>query len=72
MALDGGADGLQLIRGLMSAAPDRLVPGGLLLIEIEASEGAAALSLAYDSFAEAEIHLYKDLAGRDRILEVQI
>jgi release factor glutamine methyltransferase len=72
MALDGGADGLQLIRGLMNAAPDRLVPGGLLLIEIEASEGAAALSLAYDGFAEAEIHLYKDLAGRDRILEVQI
>jgi release factor glutamine methyltransferase len=72
MALDGGADGLQLIRSLMNAAPDRLVPGGLLLMEIEASEGAAALSLAYDGFAEAKIHLYKDLAGRDRILEVQI
>ena len=72
MALDGGPDGLQLIRGLLTAAPDRLVPGGLLLMEIEASEGAAALSLACDSFAEAEIHLHKDLAGRDRILEVQI
>ena len=72
MALDGGPDGLQLIRGLLNAAPDRLAPGGLLLLEIEASEGVAALSLAYDSFAEAEIHLHKDLAGHDRILEVQI
>ena len=72
MALDGGSDGLQLIRGLLTAAPERLVPGGVLLMEIEASEGAAALSLAYDSFVEAEIHLHKDLAGRDRILEVQI
>ena len=72
LALDGGADGLQLIRGLLAAAPDRLVPGGLLLMEIEASEGPAALSLAYDSFVEAEIHLHQDLAGRDRILEVQI
>jgi len=72
MALDGGADGLQFIRGLLTAAPDRLIPGGLLLMEIEASEGAAALSLAYDGFAEAEIHLHKDLAGRDRILEVQV
>ena len=72
MALDGGADGLQLIRSLLNAAPDRLVPGGLLLMEIEASEGPAALSLAYDSFAKAEISLHKDLAGRDRILEVQI
>ena len=72
MALDGGADGLKLIRGLLTAAPDRLVPGGLLLMEIEASEGPAALSLACDSFVKAEIHLHKDLAGRDRILEVQI
>ena len=31
MALDGGADGLQLIRGLLNAAPERLVPGGLVV-----------------------------------------
>ena len=72
VALNGGPDGLDLIRRLLSAAPDRLVPGGLLLMEIEASEGPSALSLAYDAFAEAEIHLHKDLAGRDRILEVQV
>ncbi len=71
LALDGGMDGLDLIRRLLTAAPDRLVPGGLLLMEIEASEGPAALSLACDAFAEAEIHLHKDLAGRDRILEIQ-
>jgi release factor glutamine methyltransferase len=72
LALDGGTDGLDLIRRLLTIAPDRLVPGGLLLMEIEASEGSAALSLACDIFAEAEIHLHKDLAGRDRILEVQV
>jgi release factor glutamine methyltransferase len=71
LALDGGSDGLNLIRRLLNVVPDRLVPGGLLLMEIEASEGPAALSLACDAFAEAEIHLHKDLAGRDRILEVQ-
>jgi release factor glutamine methyltransferase len=71
MALDGGADGLQQIRRLLTDAPERLAAGGLLLMEIEASEGASALSLAYDAFAEAEIHLHKDFAGRDRILEVQ-
>ncbi len=72
LALDGGTDGLDLIRRLLTAAPDRLVPGGLLLMEIEASEGPAALSLACDIFSEAEIHLHKDLAGRDRILEIQV
>jgi release factor glutamine methyltransferase len=70
LALDGGIDGLVLIQRLLAAAPDRLNSGGLLLLEIEASEGPAALSLAYDAFAEAEIHLHKDLAGRDRILEI--
>jgi release factor glutamine methyltransferase len=72
VALDGGMDGLVLIRKLLSQAPDLLAPGGLLLMEIEASEGPVALSLAYDAFSEAEIHLHKDLAGRDRLLEVQI
>lgn len=71
-ALDGGADGLELIRNLISIAPEKLVPGGLLIMEIEASQGTKALSLAYDVFAEAEIHLYRDLAGHDRILEVQV
>lgn len=72
LALDGGRDGLALIRRLLTAAPDRLVPGGLLLMEIEASEGPAALSLACDIFSNAEIHLHKDLSGRDRILEIQV
>ena len=72
LALDGGKDGLDLIRRFLTAAPDRLVLGGLLLMEIEASEGPLAVSLACDTFAEAEIHLHKDLAGRDRILEVQV
>jgi len=72
VALDGGADGLDLIRRLLAETPERLAPGGLLLMEIEASEGPAAISLAYDVFAEAEIHLHKDLTGRERLLEVQV
>jgi release factor glutamine methyltransferase len=72
IALDGGMDGLVLIRKLLSQAPDLLAPGGLLLMEIEASEGPAALSLAYDAFSEAEIHLFRDLGDRDRLIQIQI
>jgi release factor glutamine methyltransferase len=72
LALDGGKDGLDMIRRLLTAAPDRLIPGGLMLVEIEASQGPVAVSMAFDIFTKAEIHLHKDLAGRDRILEVQI
>jgi len=72
LALDGGADGLSAIRQLIAQSPQRLTPGGMLLMEIEASQGAAVLSLACDAFSEAEVHLHKDMAGRDRLLEVRI
>ena len=72
LALDGGADGLDLIRRLLALAPKWLAPGGLMLLEIESTLGASALSLAYDSFSEAEIHLHQDLTRRDRLLEIQL
>ncbi|HEY2979795.1 MAG TPA: HemK family protein methyltransferase, partial [Anaerolineales bacterium] len=72
LALDGGADGLDLIRRLLDLAADRLMPGGLMLLEIEASQGMKAISLAFDRYAEAQIHLHRDLAGRDRLLEIAL
>jgi release factor glutamine methyltransferase len=70
--LDGGADGLDLIRKLLKVAPERLSPSGLILIEIEASQGRATLSLARETFPDAHLDLYKDLAGRDRLLIVEL
>ncbi len=72
LALDGGKDGLDPFRKLLRLAPDWLAPGGRMLLEIESSRGAAALSLAYDAFIEAEMHLHRDLAGQDRLLEIQL
>jgi release factor glutamine methyltransferase len=72
LALDGGDDGLDMFRRLLVIAPKRLAPGGRMLIEIEATRGPAALSLAYDAFEESEIHLYQDLAQQDRLLEIQL
>jgi len=72
IALDGGADGLDLIRRFLSQVQERIEPGGLILMEIEASQGTQVLSLAYDAFSEAEIHLHKDTAGRDRLMEIQV
>lgn len=71
LALDGGPDGLLLIRRLLEQAPHSLAPGGLLLLEIETSQGVAARSLAANAFANAEIALHADLAGHDRVLEVR-
>ncbi|HSA23268.1 MAG TPA: peptide chain release factor N(5)-glutamine methyltransferase, partial [Myxococcota bacterium] len=43
LALDGGADGLSLVRALVQAAPEHLVPGGWLVLEV--GDGAAEARL---------------------------
>ena len=72
LALDGGPDGLDIFRQLMQIAPDWLAPNALILLEIEATRGVHALSLAHEMFSQAEIHLHQDFTGRDRLLEIQI
>jgi len=72
LALDGGKDGLDLYRRLLDIAPDWLAPYGKILLEIEATQGLIALSLAYDLFSEASITLHQDMAGHDRLLEIQL
>jgi release factor glutamine methyltransferase len=70
LALDGGDDGLVVIQRFFEQVPMYLEPGGIILMEIEASQGISALSLARDNFSDGKIHLYQDLSGRDRILEI--
>ena len=70
LALDGGEDGLDLYRRLLDIAPAWLAPNGLILLEIEASQGVKALNLASDKFSEASISLHQDLVGHDRLLEI--
>ena len=67
LALDGGDDGLDLVRRLASAAPAHLGPGGMLALEIGAAQGSATAEILRDNdFEEVEIH--KDLAGHDRVV----
>ena len=70
LALDGGADGLDLIRRLLNIAPQWLAPHGIILLEIESTRGRRALHLARDLFSQASLHLYHDLAGQERLLEI--
>jgi release factor glutamine methyltransferase len=72
LALDGGKDGLDPIRKCLQILPGWMAPVALILFEIEASKGTHALSLAYDVFSESSMHLHQDLAGRDRLLEIQV
>lgn len=71
LALDGGADGLDCIRALLSDAHRWLAPGGLLLLEIEASQGQTACQAARRALPAARIDLLHDLAGLPRLVKVE-
>src|SRR3990172_5993940 len=72
LALDGGSDGFDLYRRLFKLIPDWLAPHGMILLEVESSLGAQTMDLASKFFPNAEINLYQDLAGKDRLLSIEL
>jgi release factor glutamine methyltransferase len=70
-ALDGGPDGLSVIRRLLVMAADRLHPGGALLVEIGAGQGTEVLKLARRHFPQAIVEIARDYAECDRLLAVR-
>jgi release factor glutamine methyltransferase len=66
-ALDGGADGLQVIRQVLGAVPQCLVDGGTLIIEIGAEQGAAVAAMARAARLR-DISVRSDYAGLPRVL----
>jgi release factor glutamine methyltransferase len=68
MALDGGADGLDLVRRLLDGLPAVLAPGGIALLEIGSDQGEAAAEAAGERLPRWAIAVHPDLAGRPRVL----
>ncbi|HWO94376.1 MAG TPA: peptide chain release factor N(5)-glutamine methyltransferase [Dehalococcoidia bacterium] len=72
VALDGGPDGLEVIRRLLSQAQPLIEAGAALYAEIGDGQGKAALAAARPLFrAFADIGIRRDLAGRERMLCVE-
>jgi release factor glutamine methyltransferase len=69
-ALDGGADGLDLIRRMLAAAPGHLQPGGVVLLEIGAGQARSVTKLARAHFPSAEVEVFPDYAGLDRLVVI--
>jgi release factor glutamine methyltransferase len=67
LALDGGADGLDLVRKLITQAPDLLVPGGLLALELH-EDNAAQTAALLSNLAFEQIQLHNDLNGNPRFV----
>ena len=71
-ALDGGADGLSLIRRLLKQLPTKLNSTALVLLETEATLGTETLHLAKEAFPQADVSLLRDLAGLDRLVRIEL
>ena len=67
LALDGGVDGLNLIRRLAAAAGAHLRPGGALVLEIGAGQAAATGKICEQAGLGGVI-MRRDLAGIERVV----
>ena len=70
VALDGGPDGLDLVRRLLAQAPAKLNSPGVILLELDPDQFPAAEELAREQFPDAEITLEQDISRQDRIMVI--
>lgn len=68
VALDGGADGLDLHRRLLAEAPSHLMPAGRLFVEMQFDQGPALRDLAEASGRWRDVQTLRDFAGHERVL----
>ena len=71
LALDGGKDGLELIRKIIPQAKERLLSGGFLLLEADPEQMPSIRSLLSD-YCFGNINVSKDLAGRERVISAKV
>ncbi len=67
MALDGGVDGLDLVRALVLQLPGLLAPGGHAYLEVGVGQAAAVAALMTD-VGLTRVEIRTDYAGIDRIV----
>lgn len=69
-ALVAGPQGTEVIERLIELAPERLVSGGRLIVELSPMIAEACLAMAQKNPELTDARLIKDLAGHHRVLSV--
>lgn len=73
LALDGGADGMDVIRTLCEDASMLLASGGMMFLEIDAeSNQAEKLSPLLESYGFADIVVSRDVSGAERFISATL
>ncbi len=71
LALDGGPDGLDIVRRLVGEAVPRLVPGGVLALEIACDQGERTAELLRAAGLQ-DVAIDKDYGGNDRVVSAEL
>ena len=71
VALDGGPDGLEVIRGLLRQSSDKVSTTGAILFEIDSSQKESARMLSREYFPNSEISILDDLSGNSRAILIE-
>lgn len=72
LALDGGEDGLDLVRELLKQVQTVCKPDSLILLEIGAEQGQAVVDFATKTLSPKNARIIKDYAGHDRIVQIEL
>lgn len=67
LALDGGVDGLSLVRRIVEDAPSHLEESGLLAMEIGAGEAPATVAL-FEARGFTDVRVHRDIARIERVV----
>jgi release factor glutamine methyltransferase len=70
LALDGGPDGLDLIRRLLAQLPYAVAPGGTALLEIGSDQVTPLRAAVMDALPEWSLTVHDDLGGAPRVAEL--
>ena len=69
-ALDGGPDGLAVIRRMLSQIPGKVRPGGAILLECDPRQTSGLVREVEERFPGCSSRAVQDLAHLDRVVEV--
>jgi len=70
LALDGGADGLDIVEKIIETAPLYLKKNGTLMIEIGYDQKERVAQIVSDAACYAELKFIRDYSGHDRVAQM--
>jgi release factor glutamine methyltransferase len=69
-ALDGGEDGLEVIRRLLPRAPEVVAPGGAVMLEIGGDQAELMTAAAAQALPAWDCVIHPDLSGSPRVAQL--